>query len=259
MTDVSAQPSLQQRPTTLRMTYDEYLAWADEHMHVEWKDGEAIIVMPPKKHHQRVVQFLSTLLGLFVGMLGTGRVGIAPFEVRLGPDGPSREPDLFFVATAGLGRWTDDRLEGGPDLAIEVISNDSVGRDRGDKFYEYQEAGVREYWIIDPRPGKERADFYILDAANRFQPCCRTPKASFTRWSCQALPSVSIGSGKTRRPSRSAPCSRWLPRLLRLWKPSGGFLANPPFVNPRAESACLGKGSEARCGLLGGDIALRLG
>ena len=41
---------------------------------------------------------------------------------------------------------------------------------RGDKFYEYQEAGVREYWIIDPRPGKERADFYILDAANRFQP-----------------------------------------------------------------------------------------
>ncbi len=38
------------------------------------------------------------------------------------------------------------------------------------KFYEYQAAGVREYWIIDSRPGTERADFYLLDAAGVFQP-----------------------------------------------------------------------------------------
>jgi Uma2 family endonuclease len=41
-------------------------------------------------------------------------------------------------------------LEGPPDLAIEVVSPESVARDRQQKFAEYQAAGVREYWIVDP-------------------------------------------------------------------------------------------------------------
>jgi Uma2 family endonuclease len=155
-------------PATVRMSYEEYLSLPDD-VRAEWKDGEVNIFMPPKKHHQRVVKFLYALLDLFVQALQLGEVGIAPFEVKLGPEGPSREPDLFFVATTSLDRWTDDRLEGAPDLAVEVISRDSVGRDRGDKRDEYEEAGVREYWLIDPRPGKERAEFYVLDAAGRFQ------------------------------------------------------------------------------------------
>jgi Uma2 family endonuclease len=44
-----------------------------------------------------------------------------------------------------------------------------VARDRADKFYEYQEAGVREYWIIDPRPGKERLDWYVLTEQGKYQ------------------------------------------------------------------------------------------
>jgi hypothetical protein len=51
-----------------------------------------------------------------------------------------------------------------------VICDDSVARDRADKFYEYQEAGVREYWILDSRPGRERADFYVLDERGRYRP-----------------------------------------------------------------------------------------
>ncbi|CAA9228289.1 MAG: N-acetylmuramoyl-L-alanine amidase [uncultured Chloroflexia bacterium] len=152
------------------MSYDEYLEWAGSDVRAEWKDGEVIVFMPVKKYHQRVVQFLHVVLEHFVTALRLGAVGVAPIEVRLSPQGPSREPDLFFVGNDSLPRWTDTRLEGGPDLAVEVISDDSVGRDRGDKFYEYQEAGVSEYWIIDPRPGKERADFYALDADGRYQP-----------------------------------------------------------------------------------------
>ncbi|HET9224704.1 MAG TPA: Uma2 family endonuclease, partial [Roseiflexaceae bacterium] len=34
----------------------------------------------------------------------------------------------------------------------------------------YQEGGVREYWIIDPRPRKQRADFYVLDDSGMYQP-----------------------------------------------------------------------------------------
>lgn len=64
---------------------------------------------------------------------------------------------------------TPERLEGPADLVIELISDRSLARDRDDKFYEYQAAGVPEYWIIDPRPGKERADFYQLMSAGKYQ------------------------------------------------------------------------------------------
>jgi Uma2 family endonuclease len=56
------------------------------------------------------------------------------------------------------------------ELVVEVVSPESVDRDRGEKFYEYQEVGVREYWVIDPRPGKARADFWVRDAGGRYQP-----------------------------------------------------------------------------------------
>jgi Uma2 family endonuclease len=86
-------------------------------------------------------------------------------EVKLQPEGSSREPDILFVATENLERLTQERLNGPPDLVIEVISDDSVKRDRDDKYREYRDAGVREYWIVDPREGRQRADFFRLDDA----------------------------------------------------------------------------------------------
>jgi Uma2 family endonuclease len=139
-------------------------------MLAEWKEGEVILTMPAKEEHQRVVTLLVTLLNLFIGLRQAGVVLEAPFEVRLGPDGPSREPDILFVASSNLGRLSRDRLVGGPDLAVEVISDDSVGRDRGDKFYEYQDAGVREYWIVDPRPRRHRLDAFALDEQGVYGP-----------------------------------------------------------------------------------------
>ena len=152
-----------QQPARLRMSYEEYLAWADEDVRAEWKDGEVIIHMTVKKRHQRVVQFVFTVMDLFVRALRMGAVGTAPVEVLLAPGGPSREPDIFFVRNDQLYRWTEDRLEGGPDLAVEVVSDDSVTRDRAEKYREYEAAGVREYWVIDPRPGRQRAEFHTLD------------------------------------------------------------------------------------------------
>ncbi|MBI4771564.1 MAG: Uma2 family endonuclease [Chloroflexi bacterium] len=153
----------QSPPLPLRMSYEEFLAWADEDTHAEWVEGEVIVQMPPKDRHQYVARYLSTLLDLFVSIFRLGQIRFAPLEVRLGPDGPSREPDLLFVATAHLHRLTPDRLEGAADLVVEIVSDDSVTRDRVDKFDEYEAAGVREYWIIDPRPRRQRALFYQLD------------------------------------------------------------------------------------------------
>ena len=88
---------------------------------------------------------------------------------KLVPGGPAREPDLLFIAKENFSRLTEDRLEGAPDLVIEVISKNSVKYDREDKLKEYQAAGVREYWIIDPRPNKQRVDFYRLVTGGVYQ------------------------------------------------------------------------------------------
>ncbi len=162
-------------PTRLRMSYEDFMAWSDEDTHAEWilldssRYGEVIVHRPPKDIHQAVVGFLYELLGMFVRLFDLGRVRIAPLEVKLKPGGSSRVPDIFFVAQANLDRLTQNRMNGPPDLVIEVVSDDSVKRDRDDKFGEYRDAGVREYWITDPRPDKQRADFYRLDESGAYR------------------------------------------------------------------------------------------
>ncbi len=101
----------------LRMSYEEYLAWAGEDVHAEWVNGEVIVQRPPQQSHQRAVAFLLQLMGLFIRLFQLGQLLPAPFEMRAMPA-----------------------------------------------------AGVREYWILDPRPGYERADFYVLDEQGRYRP-----------------------------------------------------------------------------------------
>lgn len=160
-----APPPLAQQPHTqgpLRMTYEEYLNWSGEDTFAEWVNEEVIIPMPAKVWHQQLVVFLDRVLGLFVSFFGLGQLLTAPVEVKLYPGGPSREPDLFFVSTTQLDRLHSGRCNGAPDLVIEIVSDDSVRRDRIEKFDEYEQAGVREYWIIDNRPDQQRAWFYQL-------------------------------------------------------------------------------------------------
>jgi Uma2 family endonuclease len=163
----------------LRMSYEEWLSWDHESGLSEWVDGEVIIHMPTKPEHQRVVDFLNRLLGLFVQLFGLGEVYSAPLAMRLAPGGPAREPDLFFLATEHQQLLNEKELAGPADLAIEVISDDSISRDRADKFYEYQAGAVREYWIIDPRAGQQRVDVYVRDAKGRYQPIPATADGVF--------------------------------------------------------------------------------
>jgi Uma2 family endonuclease len=155
-------------PLRMQMSYEDYLTWAGEHQRLtEWVEGEVIVHMPASELHQAVKIFLATLLNLFVNLSRLGRVLDAPFEMRL--ERSAREPDILFVAEANLTQLTDKRLMGPADLVVEIVSDDSVGRDRDDKFYEYEAARIPEYWIIDPRPNRRRAYFYQLDPQGQYQ------------------------------------------------------------------------------------------
>lgn len=167
MVVVSKPPTSEDR---LTMTYEEYVDWADGSMIAEWVDGEVIVNMPPTTIHQQMLAFLLSVIRNFVEFYRQGEVIAAPFEMRAVEGGSAREPDILFVATENRHCLTDRCLRGPADLIVELISDDSVTRDRTDKFYEYQEAGVREYWIIDPRPGKKRADFWVLNEAGEYHP-----------------------------------------------------------------------------------------
>lgn len=152
------------------VTFEAWLHAGGEGPLTEWVAGEVIVHMSASVLHQRMVSFLDRLLGFFVALRGLGEVLIAPATMRATLGGAGREPDLMFVAAHRRDIVTDRLVEGPPDLVVEVVSDDSVVRDRDEKFSEYEAAGIREYWIIDPRSNRRRADFFVLDGNGRYQP-----------------------------------------------------------------------------------------
>ncbi|GBC96400.1 hypothetical protein HRbin16_02203 [bacterium HR16] len=156
-----AQPAL--RTERLRMTYEEFLQWKDEDTHAEWVDGEVILVMPPKNRHQHIVSFLDSLLRILLELTAMGEVRPAPFEVYLPSRPASREPDIVVVLGDNLRYLSEDRFTGAPDLLVEVISEDSVRRDQVEKFLEYEQEGVREYWLVDSRPAHYGVEAFSLE------------------------------------------------------------------------------------------------
>lgn len=149
----------------LRMTYEEFLNWVDEDTLAEWVDGKVMMASPASVRHQLVAKFLLKLVDTFVEMHTLGMVLPPPMQMKLATSG--REPDLLFITTEHRDRLKKTRLEGPADLVVEVISPESFSRDRGEKYSEYEAAGIPEYWLIDP--DREVAELYQLDARGRYQ------------------------------------------------------------------------------------------
>lgn len=155
-------------PTSL----DQFLTHLDEDDWTEWVQGRVITLSPASSRHQDLVLFLSHLLDLFVKRNKLGWVTIPPFLMVLRNQDRAREPDLLFVRREHMDRIREAHLEGPADLVVEVVSPDSVSRDRGDKFVEYEAAGIPEYWLLDPQ--RKQAEIYRLQPADegpdRYQP-----------------------------------------------------------------------------------------
>jgi len=146
------------------MTYEEFLAWADEDTLAEWVDGEVVMYSPASRRHQSIADFLVSVMRIFVEQRDLGMVLSAPFQMKLEQ---GREPDLLFVASEHLDRLKETYLDGPADLVVEIISPESVARDRGEKFYEYAQGSVREYWLIDPQV--KWIEFYRLGEAGFYE------------------------------------------------------------------------------------------
>lgn len=114
-------------------------------------DGELLDMAPPSREHQRVVGELAYALRAHVKAHGGPcEVYEAPFSVNLrGDESTFVEPDISVVCDPA--RLSDRGCEGAPDLVVEVVSPSNWKADYFRKASLYESAGVREYWIVDPR------------------------------------------------------------------------------------------------------------
>lgn len=131
------------------VSFEDFLTQFDGQS-VEWVNGEVITMSPVSERHNDLTTFLITLFNFLLPQVGGGRVFHDPMMMRARPDLPGRSPDIAIVLPHNFGIIRANQLAGPADLVIEIVSPESHRRDRVEKFAEYEQGGVPEYWILDP-------------------------------------------------------------------------------------------------------------
>ncbi len=136
-------------PRQGEFTEEQYLALTDHtNRLVEFNDGCLEVLPVPTEQHQAILEFIFLAFREFIKPRG-GKVRFAGLRVRIGPR-KFREPDLVLLRSARDER-RQDRFWTGIDLALEVVSREKPERDLVQKRAEYAEAGIEEYWIVNPQ------------------------------------------------------------------------------------------------------------
>lgn len=141
-------PVLQPQPQIT--TLEQYEALPED-VSAEVFDGQIYYLASPSQEHQTISMELSTILNTYLkSKKGSCRVFHAPFDVKLN-DTPLTivQPDLMIVCDKD--KLDGKRCNGAPDFIIEIVSPGNPADDYIRKLYYYKNAGVREYWIVDPR------------------------------------------------------------------------------------------------------------
>jgi len=133
------------------LTYDDYLALPETKQRYEIIDGELIWRCPaPTIKHQRVVKKACVKLDPFVEENDLGELILSPVDVVVSRNPlRMRQPDLLFVRKERLS-IVQERVEGAPDLVIEVLSPGNARPSVLEKLSDYARIGVRECWIFSP-------------------------------------------------------------------------------------------------------------
>ncbi len=158
------------RGLKLRMTEEEFVNWSetvDETIHAEWVAGEVIMMTPDNLEHNDTEGLIYRVFTEFVNIKGLGRVFHGHVQVRLPVKPSRRDPDILFVSKRRLHLLKKNYIDGAPDLAMEIVSPSSGERDFRIKYHEYEEAGVREYWIIEPMT--RAISVYVLNSKDRYE------------------------------------------------------------------------------------------
>ena len=155
-----------------KYTYADYLTWLDDKRRELYNGFIRMMTPAPALRHQDVLGNLYLDFGNFLKKKKNCKVFPAPFDVRLPVKGKKNkeittvlQPDLTIVCDP-------DKLDskgciGAPDMVVEISSPSTAKKDVEEKFLIYQEAGVKEYWIV--HPNDQTVMVFLLDGNNKYR------------------------------------------------------------------------------------------
>ena len=136
-------------PSQGHWTYDDYAKIPEDGNRYEIIDGVLYMTPSPNFYHQKANVLITSYLVTHIKHKKLGEVLAAPFDVKL-PFGDTVQPDVLVILNEHKERITPAKLEGAPDLVVEVASPSTAGYDRRQKQDAYARAAVPEYWIVNP-------------------------------------------------------------------------------------------------------------
>jgi len=155
--------ALQPQPEIINLEQYESL---EEDSRAEVFDGRIYYMASPSQEHQTILLELSSVINSYVKKKkGECKVFPAPFDVKLSDDPLIIvQPDIMIVCNHE--KLDGKRCNGAPDFIIEIVSPGNPSDDYIRKLYYYKNAGVREYWIVDPRRKTVTVNFFERDVVN---------------------------------------------------------------------------------------------
>lgn len=165
------------------VTVEDYFRLVPDGQKADLIDGVIHMASPDSRRSNELTGFVEFLLRGFVkarrigGRVFVNRFSFVLSELR------APEPDVAYVRPERVHLIEETRMQGGPDIAVEVVSRESRSRDYFEKKQLYLEAGVSEYWIIDPL--QQRVEFHRL-ADGRYE---LAPLVGNNRYDCITIPS----------------------------------------------------------------------
>lgn len=166
-------------------TFEDFVALLDDGVKADLIEGVIYMASPDNTDANRLNLWLACVLTLFVETRKLGKIYISRVAYRIGlRNGP--EPDIGYVPKELESTRRRGYIDGPPMLAIEIVSPDSVDRDYILKRAMYEQAGVREYWILDPDDGRVTFLRLVKDRFVEIAPATHIYRS-------EVLPGFSIG------------------------------------------------------------------
>lgn len=131
-----------------KWTYDDYVK-LPEGAPYQLIGGELVLTPSPTSLHQRIAAKMVTQMRFFAEGHDLGEVFCAPMDVYFNQE-ETYQPDVFFIPWEKGKTVEESRINGAPDLVVEILSPSTAKDDLTSKFKTYEQYGVKEYWIIDP-------------------------------------------------------------------------------------------------------------
>ncbi len=146
---IISKPATVRLPKAKRLTYADYarLTPPDSSIY-ELHNGQIITMPTPTPKHQIFSTNLVTEINIFIRSKKLGRVIAAPMDTVFTPN-DVLQPDILFLSNENLHLIGDKKIEGAPDLVIEILSPSNHAKEMAYKKMIYEISGVREYWLVN--------------------------------------------------------------------------------------------------------------